>query len=58
MWRTGADYNRGKWGVYRGKDAVLRDEQVRFNDFCITESSASLCPSGIGRLVIPVEQLT
>lgn len=48
MWRTGASYNRGKWGVYRGKDDVLRDEQVRFNDFCITESSASLCPSGIG----------
>lgn len=48
MWRTGASYNRGKWGVYRGKDAVLRDEQVRFADFCISESSASLCPSDIG----------
>lgn len=48
MWRTGASYNRGKWGVYRGKDDVLRDEQVRFNDFCITESNASLCPSSIG----------
>lgn len=48
MWRTGASYNRGKWGVYRGKDDVLRDEQVRFNDFCITESSASLCPGSIG----------
>ncbi|WP_166437015.1 CBM96 family carbohydrate-binding protein [Niastella caeni] len=48
MWREGADYNRGKWGVYRGKAVVLRDEQVRFNDFCITESSASLCPSDIG----------
>lgn len=48
MWRTGASYNRGKWGVYRGKDDVLRDEQVRFNDFCISESSASLCPSSIG----------
>ena len=48
MWRTGASYNRGKWGVYRGKDDVLRDEQVRFNDFCVTESSASLCPSSIG----------
>lgn len=48
MWREGADYNRGKWGVYRGKDDVLRDEQVRFNDFCITESNASLCPSSIG----------
>lgn len=48
MWREGADYNRGKWGVYRGKSDNLRDEQVRFNDFCITESSASLCPSSIG----------
>jgi hypothetical protein len=48
MWREGADYNRGKWGVYRGKSDNLRDEQVRFNDFCITESNASLCPSSIG----------
>ena len=48
MWREGASYNRPKWGVYRGKDDVLRDEQVLFNDFCITESSASLCPSTIG----------
>jgi hypothetical protein len=48
MWREGASYNRPKWGVYRGKDDVLRDEQVLFNDFCITESSASLCPSSIG----------
>lgn len=48
MWRTGAAYNRPKWGVYRGKDPVLRDEQVRFNDFCVSESSADLCPSDIG----------
>jgi hypothetical protein len=48
MWRDGASYNRPKWGVYRGKDDVLRDEQVLFNDFCITESSASLCPSSVG----------
>jgi hypothetical protein len=48
MWREGADYNRGKWGVYRGKDPVLRDEQVRFADFCISESSASQCPSDAG----------
>jgi hypothetical protein len=48
MWRDGSSYNRPKWGVYRGKDDVLRDEQVRFNDFCITESSASLCPSSVG----------
>jgi hypothetical protein len=50
MWRTGAEYNRGKWGVYRGKDDVLRDEQVRFNDFCISESSASQCPATAGTL--------
>ncbi|MGN6421016.1 MAG: CBM96 family carbohydrate-binding protein [Pseudobacter sp.] len=48
MWRTDASYNRPKWGVYRGKDDALRDEEVRFADFCITESSASLCPSDIG----------
>ena len=48
MWREGASYNRPKWGIYRGKDDVLRDEQVLFNDFCITESSASLCPGSIG----------
>ena len=48
MWRTGADYNRPKWGVYRGKDDALRDEQVLFNDWCISESSASLCPSSVG----------
>jgi hypothetical protein len=48
MWRTGADYNRPKWGVYRGKDDALRDEQVLFNDWCISESSANLCPSSVG----------
>lgn len=48
MWREGADYNRPKWGVYRGKDDALRDEQVRFADFCVSESSATACPSDIG----------
>ena len=48
MWRTDADYNRPKWGVYRGKDDVLRDEQVRFADFCISETSEGQCPSSIG----------
>jgi len=48
MWREGASYNRPKWGVYRGKSDELRDEQVRFADFCISESSASQCPSDIG----------
>jgi hypothetical protein len=48
MWRTGASFNRPKWGIYRGLDDVLRDEQVRFADFCISESSASQCPSSVG----------
>src|SRR5215213_587923 len=50
MWRTGADQvNRGKWGVYRSKNSTgLRDEQVRFADFCVSESSSSQCPSSIG----------
>lgn len=47
MWRTGASRNQGKWGVYRKKVSGLRDEQVRFADFCVSESSASQCPSTI-----------
>jgi hypothetical protein len=47
LWRTGASRNHPKWGVYRKKTSGLRDEQVRFADFCISESSASQCPSGI-----------
>ncbi|MDF2188175.1 DNRLRE domain-containing protein [Paraflavitalea sp. CAU 1676] len=58
MWRTGASYNRGKWGVYRGKDAVLRDEQVRFADFCVTETGASLCPSDVGSNQSPTVSVT
>ena len=48
MWRSGASYNRGKWGVYRKKNSGLKDEQVRFADFCISESSASQCPGEAG----------
>jgi len=49
LWRTGASYNRPKWGVYRSKNSTgLRDEQVRFADFCVSESSESQCPSGTG----------
>ncbi|MBO9632546.1 MAG: DNRLRE domain-containing protein [Chitinophagaceae bacterium] len=58
MWRDGASYNRPKWGVYRGKDDALRDEQVRFADFCVTESSASLCPSDIGSNQAPTVSIT
>lgn len=49
MYRSGANWNRPKWGVYRSKNSTgLRDEQVRFADFCVSESSASQCPSGAG----------
>ncbi|WP_299258434.1 Ig-like domain-containing protein [uncultured Aquimarina sp.] len=48
LWRSGADYNRPKWGVYRGKTSGLNDEQVRFADWCVSESSESQCPSSIG----------
>jgi hypothetical protein len=48
MWRTGASFNREKWGIYRGKADVLRDEDVRFADFCVAETSADLCPSSVG----------
>jgi len=35
--------------VYRSKNSTgIRDEQVRFADFCVSESSSSQCPSSIG----------
>jgi hypothetical protein len=45
MWRTGANFNRPKWGIYRSLKSShhLRDETVRFNDFCIAEGS-NTCP--------------
>jgi hypothetical protein len=45
LWRTGAEYNRPKWGVYRSKNVDLKDEDVRFSDFCISESDSTLCPA-------------
>ncbi|MBO9201618.1 MULTISPECIES: RICIN domain-containing protein [Niastella] len=49
LWRTGGGHNRPKWGVYRSKNSTgLRDEQVRFADFCVSESSESQCPSEAG----------
>jgi len=49
MWRTDGGHNRPKWGVYRSKNSTgLRDEQVRFADFCVSESSESQCPSDAG----------
>ena len=45
LWRTGAEYSRPKWGIYRLKSAELKDETVRFADFCISEVAELLCPS-------------
>jgi len=43
MWKTGADFQRTKWGIYRSlnNDQDLRDEIVYFTDFYIEESD---CP--------------
>ena len=45
LWRPDADYNRPKWGMYRLKNTILRDEMISFADFCISESDSTLCPS-------------
>lgn len=44
LWRTGADYNRPKWGMYRSKNSVLKDEVIWLNDFCVSEVDSLLCP--------------
>jgi len=45
LWRMGATYNRPKWGLYRAKAESLKDESFRFTDFCVSESTAGLCPA-------------
>jgi hypothetical protein len=48
LWRGDATFNRPKWGIYRSliSSNYLRDEQVRFADFCIAKG-ADVCPSDI-----------
>ncbi len=50
-WRSGASYNREKWGIYRSLDNVsyLRDETLLFADFCVSETAKAECPSAIGK---------
>ncbi|HEY4149124.1 MAG TPA: hypothetical protein VGM41_09350 [Chitinophagaceae bacterium] len=45
LWRDSTSFCRPKWGIYRSLDnsSYLRDEQVRFNDFCIAKNPA-VCP--------------
>jgi hypothetical protein len=42
LWRDGATFCRPKWGIYRSLNnpGYLRDEEVKFADFCIAEGSA------------------
>jgi hypothetical protein len=56
-WRDGNNYNRGKWGIYRSLDSIsfLRDETVLFADWCVSETSASQCPSEAGGSAIRVQ---
>lgn len=45
LWRTGTTFCRPKWGIYRSlnNSSQLRDEDVRFANFCIAEGNAT-CP--------------
>jgi hypothetical protein len=45
LWRTGTAFVRPKWGIYRSlaNAGALRDEQVRFDRFCLAKG-ADVCP--------------
>ncbi|MFK7936767.1 MAG: T9SS type A sorting domain-containing protein, partial [Saprospiraceae bacterium] len=47
LWRTGGSYNRPKWGMYRKRVTGLRDEEIRFADFCVSETSQVQCPADV-----------
>jgi Polysaccharide lyase len=49
MWDDGSGGHDPKFGIYRSLDHrnVLRDEQVRFADFCVSKVSASECPDDV-----------
>lgn len=42
LWRHGASFCRPKWGIYRSLNnaSYLRDEEVKFADFCIAKGDA------------------
>ena len=46
MWRAGATFARPKWGIYRSlnNQQQLRDEQVRFDRFCLGKGR-EVCPN-------------
>jgi hypothetical protein len=49
MWEDGAGQGSPKLGLYRSLNSTsyLRDESIRFADICVSEKSASECPSAI-----------
>jgi hypothetical protein len=55
LWRGDATFNRPKWGIYRSLNSsnYLRDEQVRFADFCIAKGN-DICPSDVGTVHPPL----
>jgi hypothetical protein len=53
MWRSGTTFCRPKWGIYRKLVDGLRDEQVRFADFCIAEGSATCGSTAVTTAVVP-----
>jgi uncharacterized membrane protein len=46
LWRTGTTFCRPKWGIYRSLNSpsYLRDEDVRFNDYCLAKGTDE-CPT-------------
>jgi hypothetical protein len=49
MWRGDSTFIRPKWGIYRSLNSpsYLRDEQVRFADFCLAKGN-DFCVSTVG----------
>ena len=49
-WQGDGSGHDPKWGIYRSlsNPGALRDEQVRFADFCISKTSAAECDDGTG----------
>jgi hypothetical protein len=59
LWRNNAEFSRPKWGIYRLKNSAIKDEKILFTDFCISETTADLCPSDVtGVISIAVDTLT
>jgi uncharacterized membrane protein len=46
LWRTSTTFCRPKWGIYRSLNSpsYLRDEDVRFNDYCLAKGTDA-CPA-------------